>query len=92
VRTEGQNDRTTERQQASQYIPRSLRSLGGYNNMTNISTKQLRISHRNLLRFILASRLLKIGALLFGYKKLCRCRGTARRATNTKYRTWKGLQ
>ena len=25
-------------------------------------------------------------------KKLCRCRGTARRATNTKYRTWKGLQ
>ena len=23
------------------------------------------------------------------YKKLCRCRGTARRATNTKYRTWK---
>jgi len=32
VRTEGQNDRTTERQQASQYIPCSLRSLGGYNN------------------------------------------------------------
>jgi len=30
VRTEGQNDRTTERQQASQYIPRSLCSLGGY--------------------------------------------------------------
>jgi len=31
VRTEGQNDTTTEGQQASQYIPRSLRSLGGYN-------------------------------------------------------------
>ena len=31
MRTEGQNDRTTERQQASQYIPRSLCSLGGYN-------------------------------------------------------------
>jgi len=25
-------------------------------------------------------------------KKLCRCRGTVRHATNTKYCTWKGLQ
>jgi len=24
--------------------------------------------------------------------KLCRCRGTARRSTSTKYRTWKGVQ
>jgi len=26
------------------------------------------------------------------YKKLCRCRGTVSRATNTQYRTWWGLQ
>jgi len=26
------------------------------------------------------------------HKKLCRCRGTERCATNTKYRTWKSLQ
>jgi len=26
------------------------------------------------------------------YKKLCRCRGTARCTTNTKYHTWKGMQ
>jgi len=26
------------------------------------------------------------------YKKLCKCRGTQRHATNMKYRTWKGLQ
>jgi len=25
-------------------------------------------------------------------KKLCRCRGATRRATNTKNRTWKALQ
>ena len=38
MRTEGHNDRTTEGQQASQYIPLSLRSLGGYNKIERVRT------------------------------------------------------
>jgi len=48
------------------------------------------VVHRAVISTVTQKQLNDLQSEDYMYKKLCRCWGTTRRATNAKYHTWKG--